>query len=106
MSYIILGTSGGAANEDKLAASERTSKGSKRKKDGNDDEQKPKIPKSDGNVSAGVVGLESKLREQTNALWEIKDELKNHVTAAELRGMLEANGQDSAGSENDLRERW
>lgn len=95
---------GGAVTEDNLAASEQTSKGIKRKNDGNN-EQKSKIPKSDGNVSAGAVDLESKLKEQTNALWEIKDELKNHVTATELRGMLEANGQDSAGSENDLRER-
>ena len=54
----------------------------------------------------GVADLESKLKEQTNSLWDIKDRLKKHVSTSELREMLEANGQDSGGSENDLRERW
>ena len=101
-----------AVKEDKVAAPEQTSKGTKRKKDGNA-EQKAKIPKLEGGASAGggssndgVVDLESKLKEQTNSLWEIKDGLKKHVSTSELREMLEANGQDSAGSENDLRERW
>lgn len=50
--------------------------------------------------------LESKLEAQTKELWALKDELKRHVTTAELREMLEANGQDSTGSELDLRDRW
>ncbi|XP_020247159.1 poly [ADP-ribose] polymerase 1 isoform X2 [Asparagus officinalis] len=96
--------------EEKAAASEQT-KGAKRKTDGND-EQKTKVSKSNEDVLAGgssssgkAVDLESKLKEQTNALWEIKDGLKKNVTTAMLRQMLEANDQDSGGSDNDLRER-
>lgn len=50
--------------------------------------------------------LESKLEAQSKALWALKDELKKYVTTAELREILEANGQDSTGSELDLRDRW
>lgn len=50
--------------------------------------------------------LESKLEAQTKELWALKDDLKKHVTTAELKQMLEANGQDSTGSELDLRDRW
>ncbi|KAK1284252.1 Poly [ADP-ribose] polymerase 1 [Acorus calamus] len=63
-----------------------------------------------GNVEPGqhnsvATDFEIKLEEQSKALWAIKDDLKKHVTTAELREMLEANGQDSAGSEFDLRDR-
>ncbi|KAK8711637.1 hypothetical protein V6N13_146912 [Hibiscus sabdariffa] len=50
--------------------------------------------------------LETKLEAQIKELWAFKDELKKHVTTAELREMLEANGQDATGSELDLRDRW
>ena len=50
--------------------------------------------------------LESKLESQTKALWVLKDNLKKHVTTAELRAMLDANDQVSTGSELDLRDRW
>ena len=50
--------------------------------------------------------LESLLEAQTKELWALKDNLKKHVTMRELREMLEANEQDSAGSEFDLRDRW
>ncbi|MCO5611892.1 hypothetical protein L7F22_066151 [Adiantum nelumboides] len=42
---------------------------------------------------------------QSKALWTIKDELKKNVDTSELREMLEENGQDTSGSEYDLRER-
>ncbi|XP_077241988.1 poly(ADP-ribose) polymerase 2 isoform X2 [Tasmannia lanceolata] len=96
-----------------------TSKGTKRKKAVNDD-QKAKIPKSEGNMTTGKVtnsnardsgslnssasDLDKKLEEQTKALWAVKDDLKKHVTTAEMREMLEANGQDTVGSEFDLRD--
>ncbi|KFL90577.1 Poly [ADP-ribose] polymerase-1 [Acetobacter malorum] len=54
--------------------------------------------------SASDVG--DKLEAQTKELWALKDDLKKHVTNAEMREMLEANDQDSTGSELDLRERW
>ncbi|KAK8588363.1 hypothetical protein V6N12_022809 [Hibiscus sabdariffa] len=49
--------------------------------------------------------LETKLEDQIKELWAFKDELKKHVTTAELREMLEANGQDATGWELDLRDR-
>lgn len=87
------------------------------------DEQKAKVSKSEKRNSAGktstngskdepnhgdfsTIGLEKKLEEQSKLLWDIKDQLNIHVTTAELREMLEANGQDSTGSEYDLRDRW
>ncbi|KAB2003572.1 hypothetical protein ES319_D11G141000v1 [Gossypium barbadense] len=95
--------------------------GAKRKKDVGDD-QKSKITKLEGEVSARGAGrtknandltdkkpkdsdLETKLEAQAKELWALKDELKKHVTTAELREMLEANGQDATGSELDLRDR-
>ncbi|XP_048337120.1 poly [ADP-ribose] polymerase 1 isoform X1 [Ziziphus jujuba] len=95
--------------------------GTKRKTDVGGD-QKSKVAKGDQDVSksrgASVrknndaedrnpksSDLESKLEAQTKELWALKDELKQHVTTAELREMLEANGQDSTGSELDLRDR-
>ncbi|MQL98621.1 hypothetical protein Taro_031331 [Colocasia esculenta] len=96
-------------------------KGTKRKKSVND-ENDSKVHKTDAtnapheSASRSKVGvseqsesnrsnLESKLEQQSNTLWTVKDELKKHVTTAEMREMLEANEQDSAGSEYDLRER-
>ncbi|XP_031502932.1 poly [ADP-ribose] polymerase 1 isoform X2 [Nymphaea colorata] len=97
------------------------SRGTKRKKAVTTENQK-KVPKAEENASArinstknkatelGKVGsdaaiLERKLEEQTKALWAVKDDLRKHVKTVELREMLEANNQDSAGSEYDLRER-
>lgn len=87
----------------------KETKGSKRKKVAGD-EQRPKISKTEASASGvssnnKTAELESKLKDQTVALWEIKDALKKHVSTAEMRLMLEANGQDSAGSENSLRDR-
>lgn len=80
-----------------------------------------KVGKSEGDVSTSratsvvtsknlpderASDLESKLESQTKELWALKDDLKKHVTMVELREMLEANGQDSTGSELDLRDRW
>lgn len=100
-----------AHNDKREVLEQSTSKGTKRRKVAND-EQTSKVSKSEGNVLASGVSKngkaveeESKLEEQTKALWDIKDGLKKHVTTAELREMLEANGQDLAGSEYDLRER-
>ncbi|KAL4362846.1 hypothetical protein GQ457_04G027370 [Hibiscus cannabinus] len=92
--------------------------GAKRKKDVGDD-QKSKVSKLEGEVMTRRSGknaddldkkpkdsdLESKLEAQTKQLWALKDELKKHVTTAELREILEANGQDATGSELDLRDR-
>ncbi|KAL4353464.1 hypothetical protein GQ457_06G028910 [Hibiscus cannabinus] len=74
--------------EEKHSQSTSTA-GSKRKKDV-DDDKKSKVTK-----------LEGELKE----LWAFTDELKKHVTTAELREMLEANGQDATGSELNLRYR-
>ncbi|XP_057964119.1 poly [ADP-ribose] polymerase 1 [Malania oleifera] len=108
--------------EDRELLEKSASKGgSKRKKDSGG-AQKSKVIKAEGDVSmsraasgknantAGdehveASGWESKLEAQTKELWALKDDLKKHVTPVELRQMLEANGQDSTGSELDLRDR-
>lgn len=86
--------------------------GAKRRKD-DDSNQKLKIAKADGNESVNrdkstknTDDLESKLEAQSKDLWALKDDLKKHVTTAELRQMLEANDQDASGTELDLRDRW
>lgn len=56
--------------------------------------------------SGEASDLEKRLEAQSKELWDLKDDLKKHVTTAELREMLETNGQDSTGSELDLRDRW
>lgn len=104
-------------------AQESTSKaGAKRKKTSNNSE-KSKLAKAEADVSTGkkVVDrnidnvkdelskaseLESQLEAQTKALWALKDDLKKYVSTGELREMLEANDQESSGSELDLRDRW
>lgn len=106
------------SNDNKELAQQSASKGTKRKKD-LDDQQKTKIPKAEGSMRAtgqnccesenrksGTTDVEKLLEEQTKSLWTIKDDLKKHVTSAEMREMLEANGQDATGSEFDLRDRW
>lgn len=108
--------------KDKGKPQQVASEGTKRRRAVNDNNDS-KISKTEERIArrgvasrsrAGVLeqlessssNFESRLEQQSNALWAIKDELKRHVPIAELREMLEANGQDSAGSEYDLRERW
>ncbi|KAL9227704.1 hypothetical protein vseg_003359 [Gypsophila vaccaria] len=57
--------------------------------------------------SSGVGNgdMDRKLEAQTNALWDLKDDLKKHVSMAELRQMLKINGQSTSGSELLLRNR-
>jgi poly [ADP-ribose] polymerase 1 len=64
--------------------------------------------KVNANAGSGLPdsNLEKRLKEQSDLLWGIKDELKKNVSMAEMREMLEANDQDSSGSEYDLRDRW
>ncbi|KAK2387997.1 Poly [ADP-ribose] polymerase 1 [Trifolium repens] len=91
--------------------------GTKRGKDA-EGEQKSKAAKIKGDVSVGRVAtgknaddsgetrdFENRLEIQSKDLWALKDDLKKHVTTAELREMLDANGQGSTGSELDLRDR-
>lgn len=59
-----------------------------------------------GDDSGEACNIENRLEAQSKELWALKDDLKKHVTTAELREMLEANDQDSTGSELDLRDRW
>ncbi|GLT42329.1 hypothetical protein SLA2020_163320 [Shorea laevis] len=99
-----------AAQEDKGVVQQSTSRaGTKRKNDVSSD-QTSKVAKveEDPDLVGGQLkdsDLEHKLEAQTKALWAVKDDLKKHVTTAELREMLEANNQDATGSELDLRDR-
>lgn len=96
-------------------------KGSKRKK-GENDMDSCKAARLDESTSEGTVrnkgqlvdpcgsntssaDTQQKLKEQSDTLWKLKDELKSHVSAAELRDMLEANGQDTSGPERHLLDR-
>ncbi|GLT33348.1 hypothetical protein SLA2020_079460 [Shorea laevis] len=97
--------------EDKGFIQQPTSRaGTKRKNDVSSD-QKSKVSKVEGDSPSSRVeqpkdyDLECKLEAQTKALWALKDDLKKHVTTAELRETLEANNQDTTGSELDLRDR-
>lgn len=112
------GTKAVVQENKEMPAQQSTSKaGTKRKNVGG--VESSKVGKFEGDVStsraASVASsnnlpdehasdLESKLEAQTKELWALKDDLKKHVTTAELREMLEANGQDSTGSELDLRD--
>ncbi|CAM6068813.1 unnamed protein product [Sphagnum tenellum] len=51
------------------------------------------------------IELDKKLEKQSKDMWELKDNLHQHVSTAELREMLIANNQDASGSEYDLRDR-
>lgn len=96
---------------------ESTSRGgAKRKRDANSD-QKLKIAKNEVDESkknaenlrgkcAQASDISKLLEAQTKELWALKDDLQKHVTTTELRQMLDANNQDSTGSESDLRDRW
>lgn len=80
-------------------------KGSSKRKGAVDRDQKSKIAKTEvGELEPSK--LHSLLEAQTKELWALKDDLKKHVSTVELREMLEANNQDSSGSELDLRDRW
>ncbi|XP_073139928.1 poly [ADP-ribose] polymerase 1 [Henckelia pumila] len=108
--------------EEKKLLQDSTSKSGIKRKRAFESDQKLKNSKDGGNSSSikspsennlkYVEGepskestLESQLEAQTKAQWALKDDLKKHVTSSVLREMLEANEQDSRGSELDLRER-
>lgn len=107
------------AEEVKEPTKQLTSKGGRKRGKDAEGEQKSKVAKAKGDVSASraasvknandsgeACDLENRLETQSKELWALKDDLKKHVTTAELREMLEANDQDSTGSELDLRDRW
>ncbi|KAM0930597.1 hypothetical protein ACQ4PT_000858 [Festuca glaucescens] len=91
-------------------------KGSKHK-NGDNDMQVYKARKLEGSVSKDAKPNKGKLvvprdsnassagLHQSDTLWKLKDELKKHVSIAELRAMLEANKQYSSGRKRDLLER-
>ncbi|KAJ0969812.1 hypothetical protein J5N97_022689 [Dioscorea zingiberensis] len=56
------------------------------------------IGTSSMNHNSKVSNQDTKLEEQTKALWNMKDELKKHVMTSELQEMLKENGQYSSGS--------
>ncbi|GMP99507.1 hypothetical protein CsSME_00046950 [Camellia sinensis var. sinensis] len=97
--------------EDKESLQQSTLKGGAKRKRAVSGDQKSKLSRSEensnllGNEHPKSSDLESLLEAQTKELWALKDDLKKKVTTAELREMLEANSQDSTGSELDLRDR-
>ncbi|KVH94267.1 BRCT domain-containing protein [Cynara cardunculus var. scolymus] len=63
----------------------------------------PKCGNNSGDRELEPSKLHSLLEAQAKELWALKDDLKKSVSTVELREMLEANNQDSSGSELDLR---
>ena len=108
--------------EDLEALQQLTSKGGTKRKGVVSSGQKSKLAKAEGDACASKIAsdknadlggelsrdsnMESQLEAQTTKLWGLKDDLRKKVSTAEMREMLEANGQDSTGSELDLREHW
>lgn len=111
-----------SVSDSKSEQEESASKGGAKRKKALESDQKSKVAKAGVNTSTNKTPssssnknledetdnsvLESQLELQSRALWALKDDLKKHVTTSVLREMLEANEQDSRGSELDLRERW
>ncbi|GLU07733.1 hypothetical protein SLE2022_246810 [Rubroshorea leprosula] len=97
------------AQEDKGVVQQSTSRAGTKCKNDVSSDQTSKVAnvKEDSDLVGGQLkesDLEPKLEAQTKAWWAVKDDLKKHVTKAELRKMLEANNQDTRGSELDLRD--
>ncbi|XP_076905255.1 poly [ADP-ribose] polymerase 1-like [Bidens hawaiensis] len=87
-----------------------TVNGSSKRKGAIDRDDKSKIAKTENNNTSGdsemdPSKLQSLLEAQSKEFWALKDDLKKHVSTSELKEMLEANNQDSSGSELDLRDR-
>ncbi|KAL7113065.1 hypothetical protein ACP275_04G040200 [Erythranthe tilingii] len=105
------------ANEEKeLLVESSANKGGAKRKRAVENDQKLKVSKAAVNACSNSSSVKSKnlvdekseasvLEMQTKDLWTVKDDLKKYVVTSELRAMLEANEQDSKGSESDLRER-
>uniref|UniRef100_A0A6L2LPT7 Poly [ADP-ribose] polymerase n=1 Tax=Tanacetum cinerariifolium TaxID=118510 RepID=A0A6L2LPT7_TANCI len=94
--------------KDEVKEEKETLKGSAKRKGAVDRDQKLKMAKTEDdnkNNELDPSKLQSLLEAQTKELWALKDDLKNHVSTAELREMLEANNQSTLGSELDLRDR-
>lgn len=116
-------TSKGPLNDpvdDTKPIQQSTSKGNAKRKSAISSDQKSKVAKSEGESlhktpekNADALGndrpqasnLDRQLETQSKELWSLKDDLRKHVTASELREMLEINKQNSKGSELDLRDR-
>ncbi|GAB2226411.1 hypothetical protein Drorol1_Dr00022216 [Drosera rotundifolia] len=79
-------------------------RGSKRKNTA-DHSQNVKVARTKPVENSKDDDFDSKLKAQTEELWTLRDNLKMYLSTIELRDMLDANGQDSAGPENELRER-
>ncbi|CAI5982637.1 unnamed protein product [Closterium sp. NIES-65] len=77
--------------------------GSKRKGKGKEDAK----PQDAGKGEEGKMSLELEraLEQQARRVWEVKDQLRAHLTVVDMRAMLEANQQEPGGSEDALRER-
>ncbi|XP_071738186.1 poly [ADP-ribose] polymerase 1 isoform X2 [Rutidosis leptorrhynchoides] len=90
--------------KDEVKAEKESVKGSAKRKGAVDRDQKSKIAKTE-DCDLKPSNIHSLLEAQSKELWALKDDLKKHVSNAELREMLEANNQDSSGSELDLRDR-
>ncbi|KAK9067559.1 hypothetical protein SSX86_011670 [Deinandra increscens subsp. villosa] len=105
--------------KDEVKEEKETLKGSSKRKGAVDRDEKSKMAKTEDCPSTAKTSknnnsvdsdldpskLQSLLEAQTKELWALKDDLKKHVSTSELKEMMEANNQDSSGSELNLRDR-
>ncbi|CAH8362692.1 unnamed protein product [Eruca vesicaria subsp. sativa] len=95
-----------AAKTVKTEASQTNSKpGTKRRKDSDDNEKSKQAKTMSASGALQPGSKEKEMEAQSKELWNLKDDLKKHVSTAELRGMLEINEQSTRGSELDLRDK-
>lgn len=99
-------TSKGGAKRTRDVSSDQKSKIAKSEGDALDKTKSGKNAENLGDEHAQASNMDKQLEAQTKELWALKDDLQKHVITSELREMLEANNQDSTGSEFDLRDRW
>lgn len=80
--------------------------GTKRRNDSDDNEKSKQAKTMSASGALQPCSKDKEMEAQSKELWNLKDDLKKHVTTAELREMLEINERSTRGSELDLRDKW
>ncbi|CAH2059929.1 unnamed protein product [Thlaspi arvense] len=98
-----------AAKTDTAEARQTNVKAGTKRRNDSGDSEKSKLAKTSFDMStSGALqpcSKEKEMEAQIKELWDLKDDLKKHVSTAELREMLEVNEQSTRGSEFDLRDK-
>ncbi|KAF2566441.1 hypothetical protein F2Q68_00024746 [Brassica cretica] len=79
--------------------------GTKRRNDSDDNEKSKQAKTMSASGALQPCSKDKEMEAQSKELWNLKDDLKKHVTTAELREMLEINEQNVAGKAIDIGEK-